>query len=111
MIYENPEKFNPERFSMEHPKQFLPFGDGEIFFYLNVEYNVTCYSVFVCSFLGPRQCIGLKFAKLLIGVGLVSLLRNFKFSTCERTQIPIQYSKTKNTLIPSDGVWLNVHQI
>lgn len=60
---------------------------------------------------GPRKCIGYGVAKQLIGTALVSILQHFKFSTCERTQIPIKYSTTKNTLIPSDGVWLNVQQI
>lgn len=60
---------------------------------------------------GPRKCIGYGVAKQLIGTALVSILQHFKFSTCERTQIPIKYSTTKNTLIPSDGVWLNVERI
>lgn len=59
-------------------------------------------------FSGPRRCMGYRFAELLIKTTLVSLLQNFKFSTCDRTEIPIQYSSTKNTLIPKDGVWLTV---
>lgn len=60
---------------------------------------------------GPRKCIGYALAKLLIQVGLVSLLQHFRFSTCELTRIPMKYSATKNTLIPDDGVWLSVEPI
>lgn len=63
------------------------------------------------SFSGPRKCIGFKFADLLIRTGLVILLQHFKFTKCERTQTRIQYSTTKNTLTPRDGVWVNVHRI
>ncbi|XP_055314194.1 probable cytochrome P450 6a20 [Sitodiplosis mosellana] len=87
-FFPDPERFIPERFSEEPlPNAFLAFGAG------------------------PRKCIGFRFATLLVTVGLVSLLRNFEFSTSARTQIPIQYSSTKNTLIPSDGVWLKVDRI
>ncbi|XP_031639959.1 probable cytochrome P450 6a20, partial [Contarinia nasturtii] len=87
-FYPRPEEFIPERFSQDvSPREYLPFGDG------------------------PRKCIGFRFAELLIHVGLVSFLQNFKFSTCNRTQIPIKYSTTKNTLVPNDGIWLDVQQI
>ncbi|XP_031624600.1 probable cytochrome P450 6a20 [Contarinia nasturtii] len=88
-IYENPEKFDPNRFTPEQIQQrpsctFLPFGEG------------------------PRNCIGLRFGMLQARIGLVKLLQNFEFSTCTRTQIPIKYSPKKLVLSPENGVWLKI---
>lgn len=62
-------------------------------------------------FSGPRQCIGFKFANLLIRTALVTLLTNFQFTKSDHTEPQIQYATTKNTLIPRDGVRVIVHQI
>lgn len=56
--YKEPSKFIPERF--DTPKSFkempyLPFGDG------------------------PRICMGYRFAKLFVKVGIVSVLQKFQF--------------------------------
>lgn len=120
--YPNPEEFNPDRWisggdNIPTKGAFLPFGDGScifLTFFIISSLIVRFYHLirFLFSVLtGPRKCIGYGVAKQLIGTALVSILQHFKFSTCERTQIPIKYSTTKNTLIPSDGVWLNVQQI
>lgn len=122
-FYPNPEVFNPERFSEENgndARTFLGFGDGKYSFsyflissfsHSPLDLHFICFVLFSLSFQGKRKCIGSEFAKVLVITGLVSLLRSFQFSTCERTQVPIQYSSTKNTLIPSDGVWLEVDRI
>lgn len=61
-IYPNPSKFDPDRFASNeiekrHPQSFLGFGDG------------------------PRNCIGSRFAKMQIFIAIVSLVKNFEFST------------------------------
>lgn len=115
-FYPNPEKFSPERFSPEEVQirgTYFPFGDG------NLLDECKSFSQFfivfglafgVCFFIisGPRKCFGNRFAKLLVKIGLVFLVQNFVFSTCERTDIPINYSSTKNTLLPRSGIWLNL---
>ncbi|NXL24293.1 CP3AD protein, partial [Setophaga kirtlandii] len=69
----DPDEFRPERFSKENkesidPYTYLPFGAG------------------------PRNCIGMRFALLILKVAIVSLLQHFTFQTCKETQIPIKLS-------------------
>uniref|UniRef100_A0A8C3NIV8 Cytochrome P450 3A n=1 Tax=Geospiza parvula TaxID=87175 RepID=A0A8C3NIV8_GEOPR len=69
----NPDEFRPERFRKENkesidPYTYLPFGAG------------------------PRNCIGMRFALLILKVAIVSLLQHFTFQTCKETQIPIKLS-------------------
>ncbi len=86
-IYPEPEKFKPERFETEkvsrrHPLAWLPFGEG------------------------PRNCIGMRFGQLLIRIGLISLLSQFKFSPCPRTPTPMVYDATSTLLKPQNGLYL-----
>ncbi|XP_041133620.1 cytochrome P450 3A27-like isoform X1 [Polyodon spathula] len=65
----DPEVFDPERFSKENKESmdqyaYLPFGAG------------------------PRNCIGMRFAVILVKVAMVNLLQNFSFLPCKETQIP-----------------------
>ncbi|XP_050836242.1 cytochrome P450 3A12-like [Serinus canaria] len=65
-----PDEFRPERFSKENkegidPYTFLPFGAG------------------------PRNCIGMRFAHLVVKVAVVVLLQNFSFRPCKDTPIPL----------------------
>lgn len=67
-----PEIFNPERFNKENketqePYTFLPFGAG------------------------PRNCIGMRFALLIMKVAVTVLLQTFSFQTCEETPIPLEF--------------------
>lgn len=92
-IYDQPEEFRPERFSPEEIKKrpncsFLPFGDG------------------------PRHCIGLRFAMMQTRIGLVKLLKHFRFTTCDRTlPAPIQISTKKTFLTPIDNVILDIQAL
>lgn len=119
-LYPNEDKFVPDRFSKDKSipaNAFLPFGDGKFTFLLpkfrfsSPKYSINLIRFVVSPFAGLRKCIGYAFAKLLIHIAMVSLLQKFEFSTCERTQIPMEYSATKNTLIPKDGVWLSVRRV
>uniref|UniRef100_A0A8C3V1F4 Cytochrome P450 n=1 Tax=Catharus ustulatus TaxID=91951 RepID=A0A8C3V1F4_CATUS len=63
-----PDEFRPERFSKENkegidPYTFLPFGAG------------------------PRNCIGMRFALLVVKVAVVVLLQNFSFRPCKDTPV------------------------
>ncbi|CAD7079498.1 unnamed protein product [Hermetia illucens] len=91
-IYPNPEVFDPERFVAEevkrrHPMSFLPFGDG------------------------PRNCVGLRFGKMQTKVGLIVLLKNYKFAPCSKTSIPLTFDPAKGVLTPKGGMFLGVQKI
>lgn len=90
--YPQPEIFDPERFSEEqtkarHPCAYLPFGDG------------------------PRNCIGMRFARMQTAIGIISLIRNFKFSTCSKTEIPFINDEENIFLVPKNGIHLKVEKI
>lgn len=90
--YENPEVFDPERFTDENKQNrnsyaFIPFGEG------------------------PRICIGMRFGIMQSKVGLVSILKNFKVTLNKKTKEPLVFST--NSIIPQvkGGVWLNLEKI
>ncbi|KAF1522137.1 Cytochrome P450 3A24, partial [Eudyptes sclateri] len=83
-----PEEFRPERFSKESkesidPYTFLPFGAG------------------------PRNCIGMRFALLIMKVAMVVLLQNFSFRTCKDTPIPLVLD-TKGFMQPKKPIVLKM---
>ncbi|XP_075237076.1 cytochrome P450 9e2-like [Lycorma delicatula] len=90
--YPDPEKFDPERFSNESkskrsPYVFLPFG------------------------VGPRNCIGLRFAMISTKSAMVHLLKKYKLTVCAKTEHPYTYSKFSMLLNPKNGIWLNVEKL
>lgn len=90
--YPEPERFDPSRFEPEAIKQrnpyaFLAFGDG------------------------PRNCIGERFGKMQAKIGIVSLLRSFKFSVSHRTEIPLLLNNRNFPLGPKNGIHLKVERI
>lgn len=81
--YENPEKFDPERFSPENrknidPYAYIPFG------------------------VGPRNCIGSRFALLELKAVFFHILRHFEIVPVEKTNIPIKLS-TKSINLSSEN--------
>uniref|UniRef100_A0A8C5FHE6 Cytochrome P450 3A30-like n=1 Tax=Gadus morhua TaxID=8049 RepID=A0A8C5FHE6_GADMO len=70
-LWPEPEAFRPERFSKVNretmdPYSFLPFGAG------------------------PRNCVGMRFALLMMKLCMVEILQNFSFVTCKETDIPVE---------------------
>ncbi|KAM9362964.1 cytochrome P450 3A30-like [Symphorus nematophorus] len=70
-LWPEPEEFKPDRFSKQNkqginPYTYLPFGYG------------------------PRNCIGMRFALVMIKLALVEVLQNHSFSVCEETEIPLK---------------------
>ncbi|XP_061401517.1 cytochrome P450 6a9-like [Musca vetustissima] len=87
--YPQPEKFNPDNFSPQKitqrdPILYLPFGEG------------------------PHNCVGMRFGKMQVIIGLALLLHNFRFSICDRTMIPMEYDKQSFLTSPTGGIYLRV---
>ncbi|KAH8377622.1 hypothetical protein KR093_006318, partial [Drosophila rubida] len=88
-IYPEPQEFRPERFEAEacqqrHPMAFLGFGDG------------------------PRNCIGLRFARMQVKVGLIKLLTNFQFSVAPGEPTEVEFDSTSAIRRPLHGIKLRV---
>ncbi|XP_017879813.1 cytochrome P450 6B1-like [Ceratina calcarata] len=92
-IYPNPDVFDPERFTDDkektrHPMTFIPFGDG------------------------PRNCIGLRFARNQILVALIKILSKYKIEVCEKTRLKYKIDPIHLFLCqPYDGIHLKVTKL
>ncbi|CAG4965667.1 unnamed protein product [Parnassius apollo] len=87
--YPDPEKFDPERFSPEnvgnrHPCAYMPFG------------------------VGPRNCIGMRFAKVQSRMCITKLLSKFRIETSKRTPKVIEFSPNRPIIGPKEDIYLNI---
>lgn len=87
--FEDPLKFDPERFSEENkhkikPFSYLPFGAG------------------------PRNCIGSRFALCEVKILLYQLLLNFEVAPCEKTCIPTKIENKTLSVRIKGGHWIRL---
>jgi cytochrome P450 len=87
--FPNPTEFIPERFAAEEklvidPGTYLNFG------------------------IGPRNCIGSRFALMQSKAIIFHLLSNFRFEISPQTQHPFKVKNRSLGMIPSKGFWLNL---
>lgn len=89
-FYPDPEKFVPERFlnvkvALNQP-EYLPFG------------------------IGPRACIGNRFALLETKIVVFYLLAKCNFKPSQKMKWPIKYDKSLFTLMPEGRFWVNLEK-
>ncbi|NP_001106226.1 cytochrome P450 Cyp6b29 [Bombyx mori] len=87
--YPNPSKFDPERFSpanisARHPCAHIPFGTG------------------------PRNCIGMRFAKIQSRVCMVKMFSKFRFELAKNTPRNLDIDPTRLLLGPKGGIPLKI---
>ncbi|KAJ6636759.1 putative cytochrome P450 9f2 [Pseudolycoriella hygida] len=85
--FPNSKVFDPERFNDENrrnivPGTYLPFG------------------------IGPRNCIGSRYALMQAKVTIYYLLLNFKLVPYDKTQIPLKLAKTPMGMFTDKGIHL-----
>nr|WCC58070.1 cytochrome P450 [Pharsalia antennata] len=90
--YPDPQKFDPDRFTEEEKRKrnqytYLPFGEG------------------------PRICIGLRFGVMQSKVGLTSILRKFKVTLNEKTEVPLKMNPRAFVTTSEGGIWLNLEKL
>ncbi|XP_055679447.1 probable cytochrome P450 9f2 [Lutzomyia longipalpis] len=85
--YPDPKKFDPERFSDENknsikPLTYMPFG------------------------LGPRNCIGSRFALMEVKSLIFYLIVNFHFDLSDKTEVPLILAGSMVGIKAKKGVWV-----
>lgn len=87
--FEDPEIFDPKRFFDEnkdkiHPCTYFPFG------------------------VGPRNCIGSRFALMECKAMFFDLLSVFRIEVSEKTETTIKFKKNNFTMMTEKGFWFNL---
>jgi len=88
----DPEKYDPERFNSSNRDNlnmdaYMPFG------------------------VGPRNCIGMRLGLLQSKLGLVHILRNHRFHTCDKTIKKIEWAPTSPVMASKRDIILRVEKV
>lgn len=87
-FYPDPQKFNPERFANRkcfNEMPFLGFGDG------------------------PRACIGIRMGRMQTKIGLIAMLKRYRFEVGEELLCAELKISPKNFITaPSTGIHLRI---
>ncbi|KAG4075497.1 hypothetical protein HA402_003322 [Bradysia odoriphaga] len=87
-LWPDPEEFRPERFESSFDKlTFLPFGAG------------------------PKNCLGLRFAYMELGLTLAKLILMYRFEAGPSTEKKIETQELYATLVPKNGVFCKVTKL
>ncbi|XP_026672903.1 uncharacterized protein LOC108629176 [Ceratina calcarata] len=89
--YPEPEKFNPDRFC-DDSKQILNSG------------------AYLSFGIGPRLCIGNRFALMETKVLLFHIFAKCNLTPCSKTTIPMKLSKKGFSMTAENGFWFNVQR-
>lgn len=93
--YEDPLEFIPERFDKENGgvKAFRDRG------------------AYLAFGMGPRVCLGQRFALTQIKSALVDILKAFEMTCNEKTQIPLVMDPKEFLNLPQGGIWINFKRL
>ncbi|XP_021705962.1 probable cytochrome P450 9f2 [Aedes aegypti] len=85
--FPEPNRFDPERFSEQNrpkinPGAYLPFG------------------------VGPRNCIGSRFALMEVKAIVYHLVKNFTLERSGKSRVPLKLEKSYIAMIVEGGMWL-----
>ncbi|XP_017777358.1 PREDICTED: cytochrome P450 9e2-like [Nicrophorus vespilloides] len=91
-LFEDPERFDPERFSDENkgkidPTSFITFG------------------------IGPRNCIGSRFALMETKILMYHILKTFEIVPVQKSVIPVVLSKKHFNMTAEGGMWLGLKKL
>ncbi|KAL3273896.1 hypothetical protein HHI36_015320 [Cryptolaemus montrouzieri] len=84
--WENPENFDPERFSLENKKKIIPYS-------------------YIPFGVGPRNCIAFRFALMEIKIAFYHIITNFEIVPTNRSSIPFKSKKRIVSLTSHDEFW------
>nr|QZK27660.1 cytochrome P450 monooxygenase CYP6CV1 [Conogethes punctiferalis] len=87
--FSKPEEFNPENFSPDNVKNipqcvYMPFGEG------------------------PRNCIGMRFAKVQSMLGTAAFFKHYKVEPSPKTKRKIEYDPKGIVLVTVHGIWVKI---
>nr|XP_033323894.1 cytochrome P450 9e2-like [Megalopta genalis] len=87
--YDNPDQFDPDRFLQDGKRilgsgTYMPFG------------------------IGPRICIGIRFATIEMKVMIFYILARCDLKNCSKTEIPLKLSVNVLGNVARDGYWMNI---
>uniref|UniRef100_A0A2M4DQN5 Putative cytochrome n=1 Tax=Anopheles darlingi TaxID=43151 RepID=A0A2M4DQN5_ANODA len=93
--YEDPYRYNPERFSPANGGSkayrergvYFPFSDG------------------------PRMCLGMRFAQAQVKRAIVEIIENFRVTVNRKTKEPFEMDPSQFILIPNGSIWLDYEPI
>ncbi|CAG9806322.1 unnamed protein product [Chironomus riparius] len=91
-FWNNPTKFDPERFTQEEiakrpPQCYFPFGEG------------------------PRNCIGMRFGLVNVKYGIATIIKNFKVTPDANMKYPMKMDPKNPQLEPKGGFLLNFEKV
>lgn len=86
-------KYYPDH-DVFRPERFL---NGEVLPHTNIPFG-----------LGPRVCIGQRFAMMETKVLFYYLLQRCVLEPCEKTTVPLKFSPKSIMFVPPTGYWLNI---
>lgn len=104
----DPQKFDPERFSDDNKPliqqySYIPFGEGP-------RYCIGTYFIVYLLFT-KKILLGMRFGLTQTKVGLVALLRDYKFSVNPRTLDPLKMAVNSFILNAEGGIWLDSQKL